>query len=159
MFTNTASADTPVRPRAVTATTIAVDAAERDRDAAGGEIDWLLDTGAINAAEAADLEAETNARYITRVRELELRGEEIVDPRLWAEYEALAARQRTAAVVDRRRSPRLPGVSAQARARRERQMCVVASARVSTDVLGWLRLDEDDEALAMRDELAAAGLL
>ena len=50
-------------------------------------------------------------------------------------------------------------LSAPARALRERQMCVVATARVSSDVLRGLWIDEDEETLATRGELAAAGLL
>ncbi|MCA1701575.1 MAG: hypothetical protein LC790_22865 [Actinobacteria bacterium] len=90
---------------------------------------------------------------------MEARGEQIVDPRVWAGYEARAARRRAAAVADRRRSPRLRGLSPRVRALRERQMCVVASARVTQDVLRGLQVDDDEESVALRDELAAAGLL
>jgi hypothetical protein len=38
-------------------------------------------------------------------------------------------------------------------------MCVVATGRVSSDVLRGLWLDDDEETLATRGELAAAGLL
>ena len=109
--------------------------------------------------EAAELEAETLARLTAHCRELELRGEEIVDPRLWAGYEARAAKQRAAAVADRRRSPRLRGLTPRVRAQRERQMCVVATAHVTNDVLRGLQIDDDEESLVMRRELAAAGLL
>ena len=83
----------------------------------------------------------------------------IVDTALWAGYEACAARQRASAMAERRRHPRLRGLSSRARALRERQMCVVASARVDAEILRWLHLDEDDEALEARRELAAGGLL
>lgn len=158
MLTNTASADAEACTE-ITATTIAIEDAERGRHAALRDIARLAEVGQISPVEAADLETETLARFIAHARELDLRGEQIVDPLVWADYEDRAARQRAAAVADRRRSPRLRGLSARARALRERQMCVVASARVTTDVLRWLRLDDDEETLATRRELAAAGLL
>lgn len=156
MLTNTATPDLQDHAE-VTATTIAIEAAERRARVALRDIRRLVDAGEISAVQAADLEAETLARH--DCRELELRGEEIVDPRLWAGYEARAARHRAAAVADRRRSPRLRGLTPRVRAQRERQMCVVATAHVPGDVLRGLQLDDDEESLAMRRELAAAGLL
>ena len=158
MLTNTANPDLQDHAD-VTATTIAIDVAERRARAALRDISRLVDTGEISAVQAADLEADTLARLTTHCRELELRGEEIVDPRLWAGYEARAARERAAAVADRWRSPRLRGLTPRVRAQRERQMCVVATANVTGDVLRGLQIDEDEESLAMRGELAAAGLL
>ncbi len=158
MLTNTATADPQDRIE-ITATTIAIEAAEARCRAALRDIARLAEGEQISPIEAADLEADTIARLITHVRALESRGEQIVDPRVWAGYEARAARRRAAAVADRRRSPRLRGLSPRVRALRERQMCVVATAHVSNDVLRGLRLDEDQESLEMRHELAAAGLL
>ena len=123
------------------------------------DIDLLAAAGEISSLEAAELETDTLARLTAHCRELELRGKEIVGPRLWVSYEARAARQRVAAVADRRRSPRLRGLTPRARAQRERQMCVVATARVTHEVLRGLQSDEDEESLALRRELAAAGLL
>ena len=159
MLTNTAIANTQDQAGEVTATTIAIDAAERQHHAALQDIARLVETVQISADEAAGLEAETIARFVAHAHELELRGAEIVDTALWAGYEACAARQRASAMAERRRHPRLRGLSSRARALRERQMCVVASARVDAEILRWLRLDEDDEALEARRELAAAGLL
>jgi len=159
MLTNTAIANTHDEGCEITATTIAIDAAERRHQAALRDIARLADSDQISAGEAAGLEAETIARFVAHAHELELRGEEIVDPVLWADYEARAARQRAAAMAERRRHPRLRGLSPRARALRERQMCVVASGRVDTETLRWLGLDDDDESLAAREELAAAGLL
>ena len=158
MLTNTATTATQDHSE-ITATTIAIEAAEARCRAALRDIAELARSLQISAAEAADLEADTIARLITHARALELRGEQIVDPRVWADYEAHAARRRAAAVADRRRSPRLRGLSPRVRALRERQMCVVASARVTRDVLRGLQVDDDEESLALRDELAAAGLL
>ena len=158
MLTNTATPDLQDHAE-VTATTIAIETAERRARAALRDIDRLAAAGEISALEAAELETDTLARLTAHCRELELRGEEIVDPRLWAGYEACAAGRHAAAVVDRRRSPRLRGLTPRVRAQRERQMCVVATARVSNDVLRGLQLDEDEESLEMRHELAAAGLL
>jgi len=159
MLTNTAIADTHDHTGEVTANTIAIDAAERQHHAALHDIAWLVETAQISADEAAGLESETFARFAAHAHELELRGEEIVEPAVWADYEARAARQRAVAMAERRRHPRLRGLSPRARALRERQMCVVASVRVDTEILRWLRLDDDDESLATREELAAAGLL
>jgi len=159
MLTNTAIADTHEQPGEVTATTIAIDAAERQHHAALQDIARLVETALISAGEGAGLESETIARFVAHAHELELRGEEIVDAAVWADYEARAARQRAVAMAERRRHPRLRGLSPRARALRERQMCVVTSARVDAEILRWLRLDEDDEALEARRELAAAGLL
>lgn len=159
MLTNTAPAELQDHTSAVTATSIAVEAAEQRRHAALREVDWLVDSGQISAALASDLEADVNARLIAHVRALELYGEDVIDQELWARYVQLAARRCAAALADRRRSPRLRGLSARTRAVRERQMCVVASGRVSTDLLRLLRPDADEETFAMRGELAAAGLL
>ena len=158
MLTNTAAPDLQDQGE-ITATTIAIEAAERCARAALREIAHLAHTGEISHAEAAELEAETLARLTADCRELELRGEEIVNPRLWAGYEARAAKHRAAAVADRRRSPRLRGLTPRVRAQRERQMCVVATAHVTGDVLRGLQIDDDEESLVMRRELAAAGLL
>ena len=159
MLTNTATIDLPDHSGEITATTIAIDAAERRHQAALRDITRLAETEQISADEAAELEAETIARFVAHAHELELRGEEIVDRALWADYEARAARQRAVAMAERRRHPRLRGLSPRARAQRERQMCVVASGRVDTEILRWLRLEDDDESLAAREDLAAAGLL
>ena len=159
MLTNTATADTQDQTGGITATSIAIDAAERRHQIALRDIARLAQGGEIGAEDASDLEAETIARFVSDARELQLRGEEIVEPILWAGYEASAARQRASALAERRRHPRLRGLSPRARALRERQMCVVASVRVDTEILRWLRLDDDDESLATREELAAAGLL
>jgi hypothetical protein len=158
MLTNTAP-DHTQDPTQITAPTIAINDAERRCRAALRDLTGLVEAGQISVQEAAALETETLARFTTRARELESRGAQIVAPALWANYEDRAARRCAAAVADRRRSPRLRGVSKSVRALRERQMCVVASARVPNDMLRWLRLDDDEESLAMRGELAAAGLL
>lgn len=158
MLTNTATPDLQDHGE-VTATTIAIEAAERRARAALRDITALADTGEISALQAAELQAETLARLSAHCRELLLRGEQIVDPGLWAGYEARAARHRAAAVADRRRSPRLRGLTPRVRAQRERQMCVVATAHVTNDVLRGMQIDDDEEACAMRRELAAAGLL
>jgi len=158
MLTNTANPDLQDHAE-VTATTIAIDVAERRARAALRDISRLVDAGEISAVQAADLEADTLARLTTHCRELEWRGEEIVDPRLWAGYEARAERHRAAAVADRRRSPRLRGLTPRVREQRERQMCVVATAHVTGDVMRGLLIDDDEESLAMRRDLAAAGLL
>jgi hypothetical protein len=158
MLTNTATPD-PQDHAEVTATTIAIEVAERRARAALRDVGRLAAAGEISALEAAGLETETLARLTAHCRELDLRGEEIVDPRLWTGYEARAARQRAATVADRRRSPRLRGLTPRVRAQRERQMCVVGTAHVTNDVLRGLQLDEDEESLEMRHELAAAGLL
>ena len=159
MLTNTAIADTQDQTGGITAASIAIDAAERQHHVALHDISQLVETAHISAVEGAGLESETIARFVAHAHELELRGEEIVDAAVWADYEARAARQRAVAMAERRRHPRLRGLSPRARALRERQMCVVASARVDTEILRWLRLDDDDESLATREELAAAGLL
>ena len=158
MLTNTAS-DHTQGPTQITASTIAIDEAERCCRAALRDLTRLLDAGEISNQEAAALQTDTLARFTSRAHELELRGAQIVAPAQWADYEERAAQRRAAAVADRRRSPRLRGVSKSVRALRERQMCVVASAHVPNDVLRWLRLDDDDETFALRGELAAAGLL
>ena len=147
MLTNTAIADTQDQIDEITSTAIAIDAAERQHHAALQDIARLVETAQISVDEAAGLEAETIARFVAQAHELELRGAEIVDAAVWADYEASAARQRAVAIAERRRHPRLRGLSPRARALRERQMCVVASGRVDAEILRWLRLDEDDEAL------------
>ena len=158
MLTNTATADLQDHAE-VTAVTIAIDVAERRARAALRDIGRLAAAGVIGSLEAAELEAETLARLTIECRELELRGEEIVGARRWAGYEARAARRRAAAAADRRRSPRLRGLTPLVRAQRERQMCVVAAGRITHDLLRGLQIEEDEESLAMRHELAAAGLL
>jgi hypothetical protein len=158
MLTNTAPAHAQ-DPTELTATTVAIEAAERRSHAALRDLARLLDVGQISIQEATELERETLARFTADARELELRGDQIVDPGRWAQYQQCAAERRADAAVERRRSPRLRGLGRRARELRERQMCVVASARVSSDVLAWLSFDDDAETLAMRGELAAAGLL
>jgi len=159
MLTNTTAPARIADPDEVTATTIAIEDAERRWRAALRDIARLADAGEIDADEALSLQAESAARYTALARELELRGEDIATPERWARYEACAARRRAAMTLERRRSPRLRGPGPRARALRERQMRVVASARVGIDVLRGLVSDEDDERLAVRRELAAAGLL
>ena len=159
MLTNTAIIDAHHDASEITATTIALDAAERHHQAALRDIARLAASDQISTDEAGELEAETVARFVAHGHELELRGQQIVDAVLWADYEARAARQRAVAMAERRRHPRLRGLSPRARALRERQMCVVASGRVDTEILRWLGLEDDGESLAAREELAAAGLL
>jgi len=79
MLTNTAIANTHDQAGEVTATTIAIDAAERQHHAALQDIARLVETAQISADEGAGLEAETNARFVAPAHELELRGAEIVD--------------------------------------------------------------------------------
>lgn len=158
LTTNTTPADSP-QPTQITATTVAIDDAERRCHAALRDVARLADAGQVSPVEAADLEAEAVTRFTQHARDIELHGAEVVGPLAWARYEDRAARQRAAAVADRRRNPRLRGLSARARALRERQMCVVASARVTNDLLRWLSLEEDEETLCTRRELVAAGLL
>lgn len=158
MLTNSAPAEIQDATE-ITATTIAIEAAEQRGRAALRDIARLAAAGEIGATEAAELEADTLARLMTHIRALELCGEEVVDPGVWARYESRAARHRAAALADRRRSPRLRGLTPRARALRERQMCVVATARVIEDVREVLEVDDDEESLATRVELAAAGLL
>ena len=146
MLTNTTPVDTQ-QPTQITATTVAIDDAERRCDAALRDIARLAEAGQVSPVEAADLEAEAVTRFTQHACDLELYGAEVVGPLAWARYEDRAARQRAAAVADRRRNPRLRGLSARDRALRERQMCVVASARVTSDLLRWLSLDDDEETL------------
>ena len=146
-------------PAEISATTIAIDAAERRWRAALRDVARLSATGEVGPVEAAELESELAARYTALARELELRGADITGPLRWERYEARAAERRAAAAADRRRSPRLRGLSPHVRARREREMCVVASARVSADLLRRLASEDDEETLATRHDLAAAGLL
>ena len=157
MLTNTAPATQDHSQ--ISATTVAIDDAERRCKAALRDLTALLDTGQIGAMEAAELEREALERFTAHARELELHGAQIVGAAQWERYEQRAARQRAAQIADRRRSPRLRGLSARARELRERQMCVVASARVPDDVPRWLRPQDDEETLALRGDLAAAGLL
>ena len=70
-----------------------------------------------------------------------------------------AARRLAAQFAERRRHPRLRGIGPRERALRERRMCVVLGARVEHDLLRRLDVDDDEEALATRLELAAAGVL
>ena len=158
MLTNTDA--TAKRPTQATATTIAIDETERRCRAALRDIARLTRTGKVSGIEAADLESETIARFIAKTRELETRSEEDSDPAARsADRTACIDGQRPAASSDRPRGHETRGLSARARALRERQMRAVASARVSSEVLRGLWLDEDDETLATRGELAAAGLL
>ena len=142
-----------------TATTIAIEDAERRCRAALRDIGRLIRTGEVSAIEAADLETETIARFIAQTRELDTRGAETVATRLTPDDAGCADSQRPTSPSGRPRGERSRGLSARARALRERQMCVVASARVSSEVLRGLWPDEDEETLATRGELAAAGLL
>jgi len=79
MLTNTATIDLPDHSGEITATTIAIDDAERRHQAALRDITRLADSDQISADEAAGLEAETIARFVAHAHELELRGAEIVD--------------------------------------------------------------------------------
>ena len=155
MLTNTEA--TAAQPTA--ATTIAIENAEQGCRAALRDIGRLIRTGQISAIEAADLETETIARFIAQTRELEMRGAEAISPPPTADRAACAEVQGATAPSGRSRAKRSRGLSAPARALRERQMCVVATGRVSSDVLRGLWLDDDEETLATRGELAAAGLL
>ena len=159
MLTNTAIAETQ-DPTQITAVMVAIEDAERRHRRALADIAQLLRDGAISAAEAAELEADTLSRFVGEAHDVERHGAELYEPAAWARYER-RARQRTDAIAaDRLRSPRLRGLTTPVRARREREMCVVASARVS-DLCDWQRLlaDEDPDALSARHDLAAAGLL
>jgi hypothetical protein len=157
MLTNTAAASP--QDAEITAITIAIDEAERNCRAALRDIARLSDRGEISHSEAAELEADALARLTAHGRDLELHGKQAIAPLQWAAYEERAARQRAAVLADRRRSPRLRGLSPRVRALRERQMCVVATAHVTREILGGLALDDDEESLLMRGQLAAAGLL
>ena len=158
MLTNTAPAHTEDLT-APSARTVAIEDAERRWHSALQDIAGLLSDGELDEIEAAELEADVAARCTTRVRDLELRGEDSTDPLLWARWEARAARRRTTAAAERQRSPRLRGLGPRARALRERQMRVVATARVESEVLRRLSADDDEDACAARRDLAAAGLL
>jgi hypothetical protein len=157
MLTNTDV--TAAQPSQTAATTIAIEDAERSCRAALRDIGRLIRAGEVSAIDAADLETETVARFIAQARELETRGTEAVAPPPTADRVACAEAQRQTARSGRSRGKRPRGLSAPARALRERQMCVVATGRVSSDVLRGLWLDDDEETLATRGELAAAGLL
>ena len=157
MLTNTEAP--AAQPPQTAATTIAIEDAELRCRAALRDIGRLIRTGQVSAIEAADLETETIARFIAQTRELETRGAEDVAPPPTADRVACAEAQRPTAPSGRPRGKRSRALSAPARALRERQMCVVATGRVSSDVLRGLWLDDDDETLATRGELAAAGLL
>lgn len=157
MLTSTAAPTT--QPTHPTATTIAIEDAERRCNAALRDIARLARSGEISWLEAADLEAETVARLIARIRDLEAHGDRVVDAGECAAYEARAARRCATITADRRRGSQSRASSARARALRERQMCVVQSARVSSEVLRDMWVDDDEETLAARGALAAAGLL
>ena len=107
MLTNTATADPQDHPE-ITATTIAIEAAEARCRAALRDLARLADGEQISTIEAADLEADTIARLIMHVRALESRGEQIVDPRVWAGYEARAA---PSSRGGRRRPPQKPAAA------------------------------------------------
>jgi hypothetical protein len=158
MLTNTAPAHTEDLA-GTSAATIAIEDAERRWHSALQDIAGLLSAGELDELEAAELEADLATRCTTRVRDLELHGEDATDPLLWARWEARAARRRAAADAERRRSPRLRGLGPRARALRERQMRVVATARVENEILRWLSADDDEDTRAARRDLAAAGLL
>ncbi len=75
MLTNTVTA-IACNARENPALSIAIDAAERRHRSALCDIARLARTGQISLDEAADLEAETLARFSGEVRELELCGED-----------------------------------------------------------------------------------
>ena len=158
MLTNTAPAPSHDDGQ-ITAMTIAIEDAERRCAAALRDLARLLDGGTIDLSQAAELEAEALARFTGSVRELELHGVEILDPSHRERLERRAARRLAAQLAERRCHPRLRGLGARERALRERQMCVVFGGRVEHDLLRRLDVDDDEEALATRAELAAAGLL
>jgi hypothetical protein len=158
MLTNTAPAPSHDDGQ-ITAMTIAIEDAERRFLRALRDLARLLDSGAIGLSHAAELEAEVLARFTGHVRDLERDGVENLDASHRARLERRAARQRAALLVERRRHPRLRGLGPRERALRERQMCVVLGARVEHDLLRRPGVDDDEEALATRAELAAAGLL
>lgn len=157
MLTNTAPASHD--DGQITAMTIAVEDAERRCAAALRDLARLLESGTIDLSQAAELEAEVLARFTGCVRGLEHHGLEILDEAQRARLERRAARRRAAQLAERRRHPRLRGIGPRERALRERQMCVVLGARVEHDLLRRLDVDDDEEALATRLELAAVGLL
>jgi hypothetical protein len=157
MLTNT-TLDVAQDPTQIAAASLAIDDAERHCEAALRDLARLGAQGAISAPEAAALESEALARFTAHARELELRAAEILDPQCWAAYEERAKQLLADRCAERAGACRAARESASTRARRERQMCVVASARVSAELRAWLR-DEDDETLAARLDLAAAGLL
>jgi hypothetical protein len=157
MLTNTEA--TAAQPPQTAATKMAIEDAERRCRAALRDIGRLIRNGDVSAVEAADLEGETIGRFIAQTRELETHGAEAVAPGSTADCAGRAALPRPTASSGRPRRERSRALSAPARALRERQMRVVATARVSSDVLRGLWIDEDEETLAMRAELAAAGLL
>ncbi len=139
--------------------TIAIEDAERRCAAALHDLARLLEGGTIDLSQAAELEAKALARFTGSVRELELHGVEILDPSHRERLEWRAARWLAAQLAERRRHPRLRGIGPRERALRERQMCVAPGARVEHDLLRRLDVDDDEKALVMRGELAAAGLL
>ena len=159
MLTNTAPAPSHDDDGQVTAMTIAIEDAERRWRAALRDLAALLDDGKIDLAQAAELETEALARFTGCVRALELDGLEILDAACRSRLEQRAARRQAAQLAERRRHPRLRGLGPRERAVRERQMCVVLGARVEHDLLRRLDVDDDEEALATRLELEAAGLL
>ena len=71
MLTNTATIDGQHDASEITATTIAIDAAERRHQAALRDITRLAETEQISADEAGGLEAETIARFVAHAHELE----------------------------------------------------------------------------------------
>ena len=152
MLTNTAPAPSHDDGQ-ITAMTIAIEDAERRCAAALRDLARLLDGGTIDLSQAAELEAEALARFTGSVRELELHGVEILDPSHCERLERRAPRRLAAQLAERRRDPRLRGIGP-----RERQMLVVLGGRVEHDLLRRLDVD-DEEALATRLELGAAGLL
>lgn len=158
MLTNPAIAD-PQDPAEITAATVAREAAEQRQLTALQEIAQLAASGAISTLEATELRAETLARFVQEARDLEARGEELCGAVLWARYERRARQRTEASVADRLRSPRLRGLSSRVRTLRERQMAVVASARVDATLRRLLLGDEDPDTLSVRHDLAAAGLL
>lgn len=158
MLTNTAPAPSH-NDGQITALMIAIEDAHRCCAAALRDLARLLDGGTIDLSQAAELEAEALARFTGSVRELELHGVEILDPSHRERLERCAARRLAAQLAERRHHPRLRGIGPRERALRERQMCVVLGARVEHDLLRRLDVDDHEEALATRLELAAAGLL
>ena len=142
-----------------TAMTIAIEDAERRCAAALHDLARLLEGGTIDLSQAAELEAKALARFTGSVRELELHGVESLDP---SPPRAPGVARRAVARGAARRAPPSP---APARHRPAR-----AGAARTPDVRRARRprrarspappgRRRRREALATRDELAAAGLL
>lgn len=155
MLTNT---DTALNAE-LAATTIAIEAAERRHLAALRDIARLRRTGQISVEEAAALERETLGRFTAEARELDLGGQHVVDAPLRTHYAPHAVAEIAGAAAGHTRHLPSGSLSPRALALRARQTRVVVDAHVDTEILRWLGLDDDDETLATRSELAGAGLL